>query len=84
MSGKRKKTPEQPELPIEGAVPEPAKPAANGNGEGALHVQAEEVETPPHRPFSPGNIELPLHRRVDPEVLWSMPRMSFVTERFRI
>jgi topoisomerase-4 subunit A len=61
MAGKRKNTPEQPELPIEGAAP--AKP--DGNGEGALHVQAEEVETPPHRPFSPGNIELPLHRRVD-------------------
>ena len=30
-----------------------------------MHVQAEQVETPVHRPFSPAKIELPLHRRVD-------------------
>jgi topoisomerase IV subunit A len=63
MAAKRKNTPQQPELPIEGVAPAPAAPdPKNGNG---LHVQAEAVETPVHRPFSPANIELPLHRRVD-------------------
>jgi topoisomerase-4 subunit A len=63
---KRKKSPEQPELPIEGAVPAapPAPPMKDKNGNGAMHVQAEEVEVA-HRPFVPGKIELPLHRRVD-------------------
>jgi topoisomerase IV subunit A len=41
-----------------------SKPAKNGNG--TTHVQAENVAVPPPaRPFVPGNIELPLHRRVD-------------------
>jgi topoisomerase-4 subunit A len=41
-----------------------AKPAKNGNGE--THVQAENVHTTtPPRPFVPGKIELPLHRRVN-------------------
>ena len=30
-----------------------------------MHVQAEDVEIIAHRPFVPGKIELPLHRRVD-------------------
>lgn len=39
-------------------------PAKNGNGE--THVLAENVGlTPPSRPFVPGKIELPLHRRVN-------------------
>jgi topoisomerase-4 subunit A len=29
------------------------------------HVQAEQVEVAPHRPFVPGKIDLPLHKRVD-------------------
>jgi topoisomerase IV subunit A len=63
MAAKRKNTPQQPELPIDGAAPAtPPVEKKNGNG---LHVQAEQVETPVHRPFAPGNIELPLHRRVD-------------------
>src|ERR1051325_5941028 len=43
------------------------KPASgNGNGNGHAHVLAENVvPTAPIRPFKPGNIELPLHRRVD-------------------
>jgi topoisomerase-4 subunit A len=70
MASKRKKAPEQPELPIEGAAPaatpeSPAPPKNGKNGNGDLHVQAEEVEVVAHRPFVPGNIELPLHRRVD-------------------
>ena len=83
MSSKRKKNPNQPELPMPevpdntpgvvnaGAVPangkvgtQKPKTAKNGNGE--THVLAENVATPvPHRPFVPGKIELPLHRRVD-------------------
>ncbi len=42
----------------------PRTPAKNGNGE--THVLAENVVPPVAvRPFVPGNIELPLHRRVD-------------------
>ena len=44
--------------------PKPAK-AGNGNN-GETHVLAENVAlTPPSRPFVPGKIELPLHRRVN-------------------
>jgi topoisomerase-4 subunit A len=45
-----------------------SKPAknGNGNGNGASHVLAEDVAAPvAHRPFVPGKIDLPLHRRVD-------------------
>jgi topoisomerase-4 subunit A len=90
MSAKRKKTTNQPELPIpeapdttpgavhaapispRGEEPAAAKPAENGNsngsagGNGLPHVLAENVATTaPVRPFVPGNIELPLHRRVN-------------------
>src|SRR5271165_7192823 len=70
MPAKRKKTPDQPELPIEGAKP-PANGEATGsndNGNGASHVLAEQVEVA-HRPFAPGKIEMPLHRRVDKSFL---------------
>ena len=41
-----------------------AKPAKNSNGE--THVQAEQVAAPaPARPFVPGKIEWPIHRRVN-------------------
>jgi topoisomerase-4 subunit A len=69
MAARRKKPAEQPELPIDppapGATPAsgPVPPAKNGNGD--LHVQAEEVDVVPHRPFVPGKLDLPLHRRVD-------------------
>ena len=70
MSAKRKKVPDQPELPIEGAIPAPAgkksakKPAANGNG--AAHVLAEEVPAAiAHIPFDPRKSDAGLHRRVD-------------------
>lgn len=81
MASKRKNNPNQPELPIGGApgdggkskpASEPkadsqkSKAPANGNGNGHAHVLAENVvPTAPVRPFKPGNIELPLHRRVD-------------------
>jgi topoisomerase-4 subunit A len=39
---------------------------ADSNGNGETHVLAEKVATPPPaRPFVPGKIELPLHRRVN-------------------
>jgi topoisomerase IV subunit A len=63
MPAKRKDSPQQPELPIEGAKPAPAP--SNGNGHDQKHVQAEQVETEASRPFVPGKIETPLHRRVD-------------------
>src|SRR6201994_994970 len=63
-AAKRKKTSDQPELPIDGQVPEKAKPAkADENGNG--HVLAEEVPVIEHRPFEPGKQEQPLHRRVN-------------------
>src|SRR5580658_5836733 len=60
MPAKRKNSAQQPELPIEGV-----QPAAQGNGQEHQHVQAEQVDTAPARPFVPGRIELALHRRVD-------------------
>jgi topoisomerase IV subunit A len=63
MAAKRKESPQQPELPIDGPKPEPA--AAHSNGQDHKHVQAEQVETEPSRPFVPGQIETALHRRVD-------------------
>ncbi len=68
MAAKKNKEENQPDLPIEGAAPAKAngdgkdKPAKNGNGE--THVQVETVEVA-HRPFEPGKIELPIHRRID-------------------
>ena len=48
------------------AATPPAEPKKNGNGNGASHVLAEELPAAVvHRPFDPGKIELPLHRRVD-------------------
>src|SRR5579883_1953739 len=44
----------------------PAPPKDGGNGNGETHVMAEQVATPPAaRPFVPGKIELPIHRRVN-------------------
>jgi topoisomerase-4 subunit A len=60
MAAKRKDSPQQPELPIDGP-----KPDAQSNGQNQMHVQAEPVETAPARPFVPGKIESALHRRVD-------------------
>ena len=65
---KRKNTPDQPELPIDGPNPSNGdaakpKPAAKGNGDS--HVLAEEVPTIEHIPFAPGKQDLALHRRVN-------------------
>jgi topoisomerase-4 subunit A len=70
MSAKRKKESEQPELPIEGAIPAPVekKPAKKSatNGNGATHVLAEDVPAAiAHIPFDPKKSEDGLHRRVD-------------------
>lgn len=57
-----KKQPAEP-TPAE-TKPTKAKPAAT-NGNGGTHIVAEETPGIAHRPFAPGKIELPLHRRVD-------------------
>ena len=83
MPSKRKNNPEQPELPIGGRGMTPAedaeaaspggkggpgKPSANGNGD--AHVEAEDVPAEiVHAPFSPGKIDLQLHRRVNTSFL---------------
>src|SRR5882672_8665162 len=64
-AAKRKKESDQPELPIEGAKPAPAKKSTDTNGNGAQHVVAEAVETMVHRPFDPKKLEVGLHTRVD-------------------
>jgi topoisomerase-4 subunit A len=71
-AAKRKNTPEQPELPIEGSQSgngetAQSKPAAKGNGDN--HVLAEEVPAVEHHPFEPGKLDLPLHRRVNTSFL---------------
>ena len=43
----------------------PPAPAPKDQGAGEMHVQAEQVEVAPQRPFVPGKVELPLHKRVD-------------------
>jgi topoisomerase-4 subunit A len=71
MSAKRKKESDQPELPIEGAVPvpvenKPAKKSGATNGNGATHVLAEDVPAAvAHIPFDPKKSDGGLHRRVD-------------------
>ena len=71
MSAKRKKESDQPELPIEGAIPAPvqkqsAKKSAAANGNGATHVLAEDVPAAiAHIPFDPKKSDGGLHRRVD-------------------
>lgn len=54
-------------VPTPPAEQSAAKPAKNGNdnGNGHSHVLAENVPAAPLRPFVPGKIDLPLHRRVD-------------------
>src|SRR5271165_5230129 len=52
--------------PARNGKPEAAKAKPGGNGNGAAHVLAESVAAPVAlRPFVPGKIELPLHRRVN-------------------
>lgn len=65
MAAKRKDKTPQTETPAETPTKPPAPPKAQKNGQGEMHVQAEQVDVIVHRPFVPGKIELPLHRRVD-------------------
>jgi topoisomerase-4 subunit A len=53
--------------PVSGNGKSPkSKPAENGDGNGETHVLAEQVPMhAPPRPFVPGKIELPIHRRVN-------------------
>ena len=55
----------KPEPPADDA-PKQKKPAKT-SGNGHAHVEVEQVAAAeiPHRPFKPGRIEQPLHRRVD-------------------
>jgi hypothetical protein len=81
MAKKRKNESDQPELPIagakapeNGAPPEPAssKPKKKGGDNGHHEIVAEAVPANlahAHRPFNPGKIELPLHRRVNTSFL---------------
>lgn len=62
MTEKKDKDPNQPELPMGGARPEPAEAKANGDA----HVQAEDVPAElVHRPFDPKQTGGALHQRVD-------------------
>jgi len=79
MAKKKKESPDQPELPIDGkpkaaAKPAEAKPKGKSarNGNGHTEIVAEQVPANlvhAHRPFNPGKIELPLHRRVNTSFL---------------
>ena len=69
MAAKRNPPSAQPAAKPGAAPNAPAPPAAEPESgkpdNGQLHVQAEPVDLLPHRPFVPGKIDLPLHRRVD-------------------
>ena len=81
MAKKRKNESDQPELPIagakapaNGAPKEPAGggPKKKGDDNGHNEIVAEAVPANlahAHRPFNPGKIELPLHRRVNTSFL---------------
>jgi len=60
-------TPSTQSAPSSQSAP-PAAPKADEGGSAptdASHVQAEQVDLTPHRPFVPGKIDLALHKRVD-------------------
>src|SRR6185437_14753880 len=79
MAKKSKNESSQPELPIAGAkAPENGdpkadskkKPASNGNGHHEIVAAAVPANLAhAHRPFNPGKIELPLHKRVNTSFL---------------
>jgi topoisomerase-4 subunit A len=73
MADKPSNEPTQPELPISGGGANGSESKANGNGQaaahapegnGAAHIQAENVAVPV-RPFVPDKIESALHSRVN-------------------
>ena len=69
MAAKQKKDSGQLDLQINGGAKakDAAQPVTPGNG--ADHVVAEAVEAVAHRPFVPGKIELPIHRRINTSFL---------------
>jgi topoisomerase-4 subunit A len=76
MAKKQKNITAQPELPMTdakatgGEVPKPKAASHDGNGNGHSEIVAEQMPaTVAHRPFNPGKIELPLHRRVNTSFL---------------
>jgi topoisomerase-4 subunit A len=79
MPPKRREEPNQPKLPIVSDEPAAAlarpevneNPSGSAGGNGETHIQAEEVpaEVAHHRPFTPGDRELELHKRVDTNFL---------------
>jgi topoisomerase-4 subunit A len=81
MAKKRKNESEQPELPIAGAkapakegpqAPDKGEPKKKNGSNGHTEIVAEAVPANlahAHRPFSPGKIELALHRRVNTSFL---------------
>jgi topoisomerase IV subunit A len=82
MADKRKKDSEQLDLQMAGGTdanghsapakaPKPSKDAT-GSGNGSSEIVAEQMPAglaQSHRPFKPGNIELPLHRRINTSFL---------------
>src|ERR1039458_6074015 len=57
-----KRKPEDQPPPAQPPPPMPSTPSTPDDGS---HVQAEQVDLAPHRPFVPGKIDLALHKRVD-------------------
>jgi topoisomerase-4 subunit A len=66
MASKRKTEDQaQPAQPSPSASSPPSTPLSSDGGNPEMHVQAEQVDLAPHRPFVPGKIDLALHKRVD-------------------
>ncbi|HET7625541.1 MAG TPA: DNA topoisomerase IV subunit A, partial [Verrucomicrobiae bacterium] len=68
MAKKRKETSAQPDLPITGAKTN-GKTNGNANGDEIVAEKVPANLVHAHRPFVPGKIELPLHRRVNTSFL---------------
>src|SRR5208283_3378471 len=63
MAAKRKPQPQEP--PSQPSPSTESTPSAQSTPNDGSHVQAEQVEVAPHRPFVPGKMDLALHKRVD-------------------
>jgi topoisomerase-4 subunit A len=61
----KRKAPVPAPTPATSIPPLPPAPNPGETANGQSHVQAEQVEVAPQRPFVPGKIDLPLHQRVD-------------------
>src|SRR3974390_2937488 len=74
MADKRKKDSRQLDLQMSdaqkpGETPKPKKASTNGNHTEIVAEQVPANLAHAHRPFTPGRIELPLHRRVNTNFL---------------